>query len=110
MKFVAVRCHRTPCVWLTHPGRGSATPLNSHAACGFAQTLRRLLYLRCGLRTIFSPILCINGTNVIEGNLLARPVTRFAVAERICDAKCRQHRKISSVHAMADEPAKSLVN
>src|SRR5947209_6449857 len=109
MKFVAVRSRRRWYALPNRPAHGLVTPLNSHAGCGFARTLRCLLHLR-GLRTLFSSLLCISGTDVIEGHLFPCPVARFTVAERIRDAKCRQYRKISSFRAVADQPAQSFVN
>src|SRR2546427_10885427 len=105
MKSVAGRCRRR---WYALPNRlahGSATPLNNHVECEFARTLRCLLHFWHGLRTLFFSLLCISGTDVIEGNLFACPVTRFAVAKRIGDAKRHQYGKISSFYAVAHQPA-----
>src|SRR5262249_4897777 len=84
--------------------------LSNRAGYGFARTLRCLLHLRRGLRTPSSALLCVNGSDKIESHSLARPVTRFAIPERIGDTERSQHGKISCFHAVAHQPAKSLVN
>src|SRR6516164_6338789 len=108
MKCAAVRYRRRWSAWPNHPGHGSVMPLNSHEGYEFAQTLRPLPHLPLAL---LSPIsFFISRADVVEGNLSARPISRFRVAKSVGTAKCRQHGYIGSFHAVAHEPAQSLIN